>query len=121
MAATLWWWLRNGKNSKSWTSNECARALPIPFYSMAVTCSTLPKWNDWASFTKASGAEPERAGAKLPVLMQPIDVAAGLVFRDGQLLLTQRAAGAHLAGLWEFPGGKREPGETFEDCLAREL
>ena len=53
--------------------------------------------------------------------MQPIDVAAGLVFRDGRLLLTQRAAGAHLAGLWEFPGGKREPGETFEDCLAREL
>jgi len=53
--------------------------------------------------------------------MQLIDVAGGLVFRDGQLLLTQRAAGAHLAGLWEFPGGKREPGETFEDCLAREL
>ena len=53
--------------------------------------------------------------------MQPIDVAAGLVFRDGRLLLTQRAAGSHLAGLWEFPGGKREPGESFEDCLAREL
>ena len=53
--------------------------------------------------------------------MQPIDVAAGLVFRNGRLLLTQRAAGSHLAGLWEFPGGKREPGESFEDCLAREL
>jgi 8-oxo-dGTP diphosphatase len=53
--------------------------------------------------------------------MQVIDVAAGLVFRDGRLLLTQRAAGSHLGGLWEFPGGKREPAETFEDCLAREL
>ena len=53
--------------------------------------------------------------------MQAIDVAAGLVFRDGRLLLTQRAAGSHLAGLWEFPGGKREPGESFEACLAREL
>jgi mutator protein MutT len=51
----------------------------------------------------------------------PIEVAAGLVFRDGKLLLTRRPAGAHLGGLWEFPGGKREPGEFFEQCLHREL
>jgi 8-oxo-dGTP diphosphatase len=50
-----------------------------------------------------------------------IEVAAGLVFRKGRLLITQRQAGAHLGGLWEYPGGKREPGETFEQCLAREL
>ncbi len=50
-----------------------------------------------------------------------IEVSAGLVFRSGQLLITQRHAGAHLGGLWEFPGGKREPGETFEQCLVREL
>lgn len=50
-----------------------------------------------------------------------IEVAAGLVFRDGKLLITQRAAEAHLGGLWEFPGGKREPQETFEECLHREL
>lgn len=50
-----------------------------------------------------------------------IEVSAGLVFRDGQLLITQRPAGSHLAGLWEFPGGKREPGETWEACLEREL
>jgi mutator protein MutT len=53
--------------------------------------------------------------------MTPIEVAAGLVFRCGQLLITQRHADAHLGGLWEFPGGKREQGETFEDCLVREL
>ena len=53
--------------------------------------------------------------------MEVIDVAAALVFRDGKLLITQRHADAHLGGLWEFPGGKREPGETFEQCLAREL
>jgi mutator protein MutT len=52
---------------------------------------------------------------------RPIEVAAGLVFRDGRLLITRRSAGAHLAGLWEFPGGKREPGETFQQCLRREL
>ena len=50
-----------------------------------------------------------------------IEVAAGLVFREGKLLITQRRAADHLGGLWEFPGGKREPGESFPDCLAREL
>ena len=50
-----------------------------------------------------------------------IEVSAGLLFRDGKLLITQRHADAHLGGLWEFPGGKREPGESFEQCLAREL
>ena len=50
-----------------------------------------------------------------------IEVAAGLVFRDGKLLITQRFADAHLGGLWEFPGGKREGSESFEECLKREL
>ena len=53
--------------------------------------------------------------------MGGIDVAAGLIFRGGKLLITQRFAKAHLGGLWEFPGGKREPDESFEACLAREL
>ena len=50
-----------------------------------------------------------------------IEVAAGLVFRTGKLLITQRYADAHLGGLWEFPGGKRDRDESFEDCLRREL
>lgn len=50
-----------------------------------------------------------------------IEVSAGLVFRGGKLLITQRHADAHLGGLWEFPGGKREGQETFEECLVREL
>jgi mutator protein MutT len=53
--------------------------------------------------------------------MKVTDVAAALVFRDGKLLIAQRHADAHLGGMWEFPGGKREPDETFEECLAREL
>ncbi len=53
--------------------------------------------------------------------MKPIEVAAGLVFRDGKLLITQRHHQAHLGGLWEFPGGKREESESFQQCLAREL
>jgi mutator protein MutT len=51
-----------------------------------------------------------------------VEVAAALV-RDeaGRYLIARRRAGSHLAGLWEFPGGKREPGETLEACLEREL
>ena len=56
-----------------------------------------------------------------PASRPSIDVAAALVFREGKVLITQRCADAHLGGLWEFPGGKREPDETFEACLTREL
>jgi len=52
---------------------------------------------------------------------RPIEVAAGLLFRKGRLLITQRRPHDHLGGLWEFPGGKREVGESFEICLRREL
>ena len=52
---------------------------------------------------------------------QAVEVSAALIFRGGQLLITQRRAESHLGGLWEFPGGKREPGETFEACLVREI
>jgi 8-oxo-dGTP diphosphatase len=50
-----------------------------------------------------------------------IEVSAGVIFRDGRVLITQRRTGDHLGGLWEFPGGKRHPGESYEDCLRREL
>ena len=53
--------------------------------------------------------------------MPIIEVAAALIFRDGRLLIARRQAQAHLGGLWEFPGGKREPGETFAQCLVREI
>lgn len=47
--------------------------------------------------------------------------AAALVDRDGRLLVQQRPEGLSMAGLWEFPGGKLEPGETPEQALIREL
>ena len=50
-----------------------------------------------------------------------IVVLAGIVERDGKLLITRRLKGTHLAGLWEFPGGKCDASETHEACLAREL
>ncbi len=53
--------------------------------------------------------------------MKVVEVAVGLVYREGRYLIARRKADVHLAGFWEFPGGKREPGETFEECLEREL
>lgn len=47
--------------------------------------------------------------------------ACALVDTDGRILLAQRPEGKNLAGLWEFPGGKVEPGETPEETLVREL
>lgn len=54
--------------------------------------------------------------------MKPvIEVAAAVLFRQGRLLITQRLPGSHLPGLWEFPGGKRKPGESIRECLVREI
>ena len=47
--------------------------------------------------------------------------ACALVDIDGRVLIAKRPEGKQLAGLWEFPGGKLEPGETPEACLIREL
>lgn len=48
-------------------------------------------------------------------------VSAAVILRDGKVLITQRPAGGLLGGLWEFPGGKLEPGEDFSACLQREI
>jgi 8-oxo-dGTP diphosphatase len=50
-----------------------------------------------------------------------IVVAAAVIERGGELLITRRLQGVHLEGLWEFPGGKCEPSETLEACLVREI
>jgi mutator protein MutT len=48
-------------------------------------------------------------------------VTAGLIWQGGRLLITKRPTGSHLAGFWEFPGGKKEKEETLEECLEREI
>jgi 8-oxo-dGTP diphosphatase len=53
--------------------------------------------------------------------MKRLDVAVAIVFSDSKVLVTRRKAGGVLGGFWEFPGGKREPDESLEDCVRREL
>ena len=54
--------------------------------------------------------------------MKPqIEVAAAIIFKQQEILISQRGEHSHLSGYWEFPGGKREKDETFEDCLLREI
>jgi 8-oxo-dGTP diphosphatase len=62
--------------------------------------------------TAATGADPK------PIVLV---AAVALIDADGRVLLAERPPGKHLAGLWEFPGGKVQPGETPEAALIREL
>jgi 8-oxo-dGTP diphosphatase len=48
-------------------------------------------------------------------------VVAAVVEQDGRFLLTRRLEGTHMAGLWEFPGGKIQPGESHQQALRREM
>lgn len=67
---------------------------------------------------KAHGGHASPVTRHAPCVVQ---VAAGLIVRGGRYLIARRKADVHLGGFWEFPGGKREGGESLEACLRREL
>ena len=50
-----------------------------------------------------------------------IKVIAGIIFKKDKILIGRRSQIESLAGMWEFPGGKHEKGETHKECLKREL
>ncbi|HOW58111.1 MAG TPA: (deoxy)nucleoside triphosphate pyrophosphohydrolase [Candidatus Omnitrophota bacterium] len=52
---------------------------------------------------------------------ETIDVGCAMIHKNGQILIAQRHLEDSFGGYWEFPGGKREEGETIEDCLKREV
>lgn len=53
--------------------------------------------------------------------MKTVEVAVGVILRDGKIFISKRADDLHQGGKWEFPGGKREAGESMTDALKREL
>lgn len=61
-----------------------------------------------------TAAMPAATGAQ-------VHAAIAVIERRGRVLICRRRASDDLGGLWEFPGGKREPGETWERCVRREL
>jgi mutator protein MutT len=54
-------------------------------------------------------------------LKEKIVVTAAIIRQEGKILITERPKGTHLEGLWEFPGGKKESGESLEECIIREI
>ncbi len=54
-------------------------------------------------------------------MLKQVTAAIAVVIRQGQVLVCQRRDNDFLGGMWEFPGGKQEPGESLQECLHREL
>jgi len=70
---------------------------------------------------RAAG-DPTRYPGKRPRRPRPhYDVTAGIIWKGQRLLIARRPPDKLLGGLWEFPGGKKESGETLEECLRREI
>ena len=83
-------------------------------------CGECPIQSHCQAF--ANGTQAERPVKKKKAPTPHYDVTAGLIRNsEGQLLIAQRPMDGLLGGLWEFPGGKVEDGESLEACLAREL
>jgi A/G-specific adenine glycosylase len=82
-------------------------------------CSECPVQRDCGANRRGlQGRIPVRRKRKA---IPHIEVGAGIVWRRGRILLCKRKADAMLGGLWEFPGGKRNAGETIQNCIRREL
>jgi len=96
---------------------ELGRRVCVPFKPH---CDECPLHTECVAFRRGlQSKRPVRSPrAKLPYY----DVAAGVIRdRKGRILIAQRLPTGLLGGLWEFPGGKREVGETLEHCLEREI
>ncbi|GAP09043.1 A/G-specific DNA-adenine glycosylase [Bellilinea caldifistulae] len=75
---------------------------------------------EWCQ-SRRLGVQEERPVLTRRAAPPLITVTAAVIWRDGKVLLTRRPANGLLGGLWEFPGGKQEDGETLVECLRREI
>lgn len=83
-------------------------------------CSECPISNHCLAF--ANGTQALRPVKKAKAVTPHYEVTAGMIWNEkGELLIAQRPLDGLLGGLWEFPGGKQEAGETLPECLKREL
>lgn len=71
--------------------------------------------------SKSKASAPARTAKAGKAARTVIEVGAGIIQQHGKYLVSQRPEGSILGQCWEFPGGKREPGETIEECVAREI
>ncbi len=82
-------------------------------------CSECPLTNRCLS--RARGTVNERPSRR-PTRKRPhYDIAVGIIWRDDEILIAKRRTDGLLGGLWEFPGGKTEPGESLEAAVVREV
>lgn len=70
---------------------------------------------------RALGVQEERPVAKVRPAIPHHTVTAAIIWREGRVLITRRPPQGLLGGMWEFPGGKLEPGEELTNCLEREI
>ncbi len=70
---------------------------------------------------RAAGVQEQRPVRKAKKTPPHYTVTAAVIQRNGHTLIAQRRQGGLLGGMWEFPGGKQEPGETLHTCLKREI
>jgi A/G-specific adenine glycosylase len=96
---------------------ELGRTVCTPRSPKCETCPIQAFCQAYANGTQATRPVKSRAAPKPHYI-----VAAGVIYgEDGRLLIAQRPLDGLLGGLWEFPGGKQESGETLGECLQREL
>jgi A/G-specific adenine glycosylase len=92
----------------------------------ALVCTPRNPKCDVCPLAKYCAAQIRGLQDRLPVKTKrkPLphyDVTAAVIRRNGRILIAQRPLGGRLGGLWEFPGGKAEPGESLKQCLRREI
>jgi len=87
-------------------------------------CSLCPAAKDGLCQARNLGIADSLPVKRRKKALPHFDVAAGVIYKNGdrkQFLIAQRPAEGMLGGLWEFPGGKQEPGESLPQCLRREI